>query len=867
MWNWFAGRAPRPSDAEIARELHDHLELEAEALATRGFGPEAATAARRTFGNATLVAESVHEVWSWTWLEQLREDARQALRGLRRSPAYTISAALTLGLGIGAATAVFSLAFAVLQRPFPLLPQERLLWVVQRSRQCPTCDNASAAAFLTLRSEPRTMSEVAAAMGTRATVRGTEGTELVEAYATSANIFSTIEAPFALGHGFSPDADQPGHDDEVVLSWPYWHGRFAGSRGVLDSLVVVDGRARRVVGVLARGLSFPMAADVYRPLVLTAADANDHASRYLDLFARLAPGTTVQSADREAAAVSRQLAAAAPRTDAEWVLVPRPLAQFHSDDVRPLIRIMAVAVALTLLAACVSVANLALARAAARRRELALRAALGARRAQLVRHLLVEALLVSTSGALLGVGLAAWGVRRMQGAVPASLSRFAPGWAGAHVDAHALGFALLVCIAAMLLFALLPAVRATRVDLSSVLSEDSRGSAGGVHGTRLRATLVVLEVSTALVLLAGATLLARSVRNMLTGDPGIRVDHVLAMHLVLPNGLRDSAARAVLANLDERLHAERGVLGAGLASTTPLSNESRGTSFEVPGRAPAPDGQPLRATDQRVSPDYFRTMNIRVLAGRGLEPRDVDGAPRIVVVNRHLADLIWPGADAPGRVLRIDGETWTVVGVVSNVRHHGFEEPVRPEVYRSVQQALSNEMALHVWTAGDPSAAFGAIRRAVAAADPGIALGDVMTMREIEARHVSPFTLMAAVLLVFAAVTTIIALVGLYGVIAYGVALRTRELGVRVALGAQRRDIVLHVAAGALRLTTVGVMAGIVAAFGFAQLLRSMLYGVTASAPGTPALVGALLLVAALGAAVLPAWRASRVSPLLALRE
>ena len=869
------GSPPSPGDDDIRRELADHLELEAEDIAhdRPGTSAEAAAfAARRRFGNPTLVAETMRAVWHPVWLEQLAQDLKHGLRGLRRSPAYAITATITLALGIGASTAVFSFGDHVLARPFPLMPQDALVWVVQRSpRQCPACDNASAAAFEALAQRSKTLSAVGAAQLWRATLNGRPDapSDLVLGYRVTPNLMSLASVPFSLGGGFTADAGTPGRNGVAILSYAFWRDRFNGSRGVLDSTIMLDGAPRRVVGVLANGVAFPEAVDFYTPLVLTASDFNDHVSRYLDIFGRLAPGANVAQAQREAARVSAQMASESPKTDAGWVLVPRPLKEFHSDDVAILVRIVGLAVALVLIAACVSVANLALARTSARRREMALRAALGGRRGRLARHLLAEALLVSLAGAALGIGFAAWGIRTAAGIIPPSMTRYAPGFAFIRVDGRALAFTFALCVVVTLIFALAPALRAVRTPLSAVLAGGGRGATGDAYGTRLRSALVVVEVSVALIVLTAAALLTRSAHHLLTADPGVRLDHALTMQLALPRGTSDSSARAFVQRLDRRLRDVPGVLAAGVVTTTPLSNNWWGTTFSVPGRPPQPDGSPLNANDQRISADYFRAMDIRILSGRGIDAGDRADttAERVAVINHHMAAQVWPNGDPLGQTIVIDSVPWTIVGVSADVHHGGLDEPVRNEIYRAAVQAPSTAMDLDVWTSGDPTAMREPIRVAVAAVDPRAAVGNMMTMREMDARHVSPFWLVADIVNTFAIIVVLIAVVGLYGVIAYGVAQRRRELAVRMALGATRRDIVTYVAGGALRLTAVGLLIGGAGAVAFSRLLQAVLYGVGAGDYRTLLAVTALLLVASVAAALIPCWRAARVHPARSLAE
>jgi predicted permease len=701
----------------------------------------------------------------------------------------------------------------------------------------------------------------------RTTLRTSDGSEIVDGVHVSANTFAVMSAPFALGRGFAAGADRPNAAPTTVLAYQFWHDRFAGSRGVLDSVITIGGTAYTVIGVLAKDVVFPQAADVYAPLVLSPGSASDFGARYLELFAALTPGATVASAVAEAQTIGAQLARESPKTDSGWALVARPIVRYHTDDVVILEQISGLAALLVFLAACMSAANLSLSRTAARRNELALRAALGVRRWRLARHLLTEALLVSIVASALGLLLAGWGVRAMRDAIPASFAAYVPGWARLGLDARTFVFTLVAAVLAMLVFAALPVVRATRVNLATVLSDGGRASTGGVRGTRTRATLVVLEVSIAIILLTAATLLTQSVRNMIRGDPGIRLDHSLVMTLSLPGGMSDSAVWDFYHRLDANLHATPGVRAAGRASTTPLSNNYEGTTFQIPGRAPAADGQQLSAIDQRVTPDYGRAAGLRLVLGRAFAATDVDGAQRVILVNQMLADAMWPGTSAIGRVVTIDSVPWTVIGVAANVRHGGFDEPMRYTIYRSVYQAVERSGDLAVWTERDPWAMRDVVRQVVARTDPSAAVGGMMTMTQMEARHVSPFQMMAGMLAVLAVVTMLIATVGLYGLIAYGVAQRTREIGVRIALGARPRDILSQIGVGAVRLAALGVVFGVAGAAGFARLLGVMLYGVTASDPRTFVGVSVGLLMVALTAAIVPSWRASRVDPTVALRE
>lgn len=861
-----------PTEDEIARELRDHLELDAELLASSerrtGTTSDPRSIARRRFGNVTNVSEAVRDVWRWAWLEQLEQDVRHGVRAIRRSPLYAAAVVVTLAMGIGAASAVFSLSEAI-HDPFPLLPSDRLLWITQSTATCGVdCTQTSPAALAALATRAPSITTIGALRNAVA-LRSTNSSEALTAFAVSANAFETIDAPFAVGRGFPKGAGQPGATGYAVLSYDFWQRRFGGSRGVIDSTIVLDERPVTVIGVLGKDVIFPTAADVYTPFALTAAEASNYGARQYEAFARISPGSSFTKATAEVATIGAQLQRESPKTDSGWVLRARPISTYHTDDVSILVQISGVAALLVFLAACMSATNLALSRLAARRHELALRAALGVRRWRLARHLLTESLLLSVLAGAVGLVLARGGVHAIRDAIPADFAAFIPGWVRLGLDGRTLAFASGVAVLAMLVFSALPVLRATRVDLAGVLSEGGRASTVGVRSTRVRATLIVLEVSIALVLLTAATLLTRSVRNMIRGDAGVRLDHALVMHLTMPPQMDDSAKISFYRRLDANLGREPGVRAGGVATTTPLSNNFFGVAIRIPGRAPEPNGRPLTANDQHVTPGYATAAGMRIEEGRMIDAHDEasPSAERAIVINRFMANALWPNASAIGRVVTINDVPWTVVGVAANVYHGGLDEPLRNTVYRSIYQAPTAYASVAVWTDGDPASMRDAIRSVVARTDPDVAVGDMMTMTDMQARHVSAFSMMAGMLAVLAIVTMTIAAVGLYGLIAYGVAQRTREIGVRIALGARPADILAQMGAGAMKLAMVGIAFGLVGAALFARLLRVMLYRVTTADPATFGGVSLALLAIAVAAALIPSWRAARVDPTVALRD
>ncbi len=855
-----------PSDSEIARELRDHLELEAESMnASRNGAGDPAAAARRRFGNVTATREGIRDVWRWNWLDDLAQDTRHGVRALARSPAYSIAVVITLAIGIGAGAATYSLSHAI-HDPFPRLPQRKLLWITQTSPACaPDCTEVSPAGLAALRTRAPSIVPLGV-VGWSTTLRTSDGSTFLRGFRLSANAFELLEAPFAVGRGFPDDAGDAGGPRFVVLSYDFWRHQFDGRGSVIDSVITLGGDPYRVTGVLADGVVFPMAADVYAAYTPRASESSIYASRTYQVFARLASSATLGTAAAETRTIGAQLVRESPATDSGWALRARPISEFHTDDVAILEQISVIAALLVFLAACMSAANLTLSRQAARRHELALRTALGVRRWRLARHLLTEALLLAVVASMLGALFARWAVHAIRDAIPPSFATFLPGWARLDLDAGALAIALAAAVIAVVVSGALPAFRATRVDLTSVLLDGGRASTGGVRSARTRGTLTVLEVSTTLVLLTGATLLVRSVRNMVRDDPGVRIDHTLVMQLRVPHRFTDSAKVDLYRRLDEQLRSVPGIRAAGIGTTTPMSDIFSGDIFQIPGRAPAPKGHELSAVDQHVTPGYAEASGFHIVSGRMIGVQDVPGAQRAVVVNQFMAEAFWPGESAIGRLVTIDSSSWTIVGVASNVHHGGLDEPMRSTIYRSILQSPLSYGVIAAWTTGDPELMRDVVRHAVARTDPSVAVGEAMTMEQMRARHVSAFALMADMLSVLAVVTLTIAVVGLYGLIAYGVAQRTREIGVRMALGARPRNIVAHVAAGAVRLTAIALVFGAAGAALFARLLAAILYDITPSDPRTYIQISVGLLAVALAAALVPSWRAARVDPTMALR-
>ncbi|HEX7049881.1 MAG TPA: ABC transporter permease [Longimicrobiales bacterium] len=793
-------------------------------------------------------------------------EIRYALRTLRRSPGFTAVAALTLALGIGATTTIFSAIDALLLDPLPFRDGDRLVAIRQFSDRCPLCTAMAPGNMLSLRETSTALSDVAAMTGWDYAMRGTERTEIVQGYRVTRNFFRMLGVPAALGRTFIAEDAEPDAERVVILSDAFWRSRFGGDPGVIGETVVLDGQAHTVVGVLPADYTFPPGGEVWVPLSFGAEDANNRTSLYLDVFGRLRPGAGLDDARVEVAALGERIAAEFPESMAGWRWTADPMRAWHMEPpTRWMLGVMMGAVAFVLLIACINLAGLFIARSTTRRRELAIRAALGASRSRIAGRLLAESVVLGLVGGAAGILIAVWAVPMLHEAVPADLAGFVPGWPRMGVDARVVGFTLAVSIGTGILFGLAPALRFSRPGVAGALREGARGTAGERSANRLRRTLVVGEIALALVLLAGAGLLVRSVANRIHADPGFRSDHVLTLELRWPVGMRGQAGEAY-GRLVDRIEALPGVRTAGVVSNLPLSHSSRSSSFSVEGQPPATPADRPSARMQRITPHYFSAMRIPLVAGRAFDDRDRADAPRVAIINQTLARRYFPGEDPLGRGLVIGDRRWEVVGVVGDVFHQGVGDAVDPEIYLPQAQAPQVAAALAVATEGDPARAAPAIRRAIRDFDADLAIARVRTMDGWAAWFLAPYRLVMGIMAAFALIALVISGVGLYGVISYAVAQRTREFGVRTALGARPRDVLRLVVGQGARLAGIGLALGLAGALAVTPLLGFLLYGVDATDPATLVVVGGLLAGVALLASYVPARRATSIDPMEALR-
>ncbi len=811
-------------------------------------------------------------------METIVQDLRYGVRMLARSPLFTIVALLTIAIAIGANTAIFSVVNTVLLRPLPYEDPGRLVKVWTRFTGIGLPDDrnwVSAPEFADLRTKNRSLSHVAAISGRSFNVTFGQTPERVEGAAVSVALFPMLGVKPVTGRVFTAEEEQPGRDNVVLLGHGLWMRRFGGDRNIAGRQLTVSGRSMTVAGVLPAGFQYPDEAEMWMPLAFTeqALSPNSRGSHGLEVLARLRSGFSFEQSAADLGSVAKAVIDENPnypyaKFGFRWISIP--LQEESVADVKKALWVLMGAVACVLLIACANVANLLLARATAREREVAIRTALGAGRARIVRQLLTESLLLALAGGLAGLLFARWGVRALATMAATTLPRVG----GIGIDSPVLIFTMTMTLGAGLLFGLMPALRAARGVTQESLKEGGRGASGGVGGQRVRRVLVAGELALSLVLLAGAGLLLKSFVRLLQVDSGFRAENVLTMRIVLPGAKYPNQPMwaAFYQSLLERVRALPGVESAGLASALPLTTIGGSGTIAVETQA-VPDDKRFPEADQRpVTPGYFETLGFKLLRGRFLDDRDTAASQPVVVIDDTLAAAFWPDADPIGKRLKRGGprstQPWlTVVGVVKHVRHYTLETPARTQIYWPYTQFAYPSAGLAIRTPRAPAQLAESVRRAVLAIDPDQPVFAVRTMEDVVAESVARRRLVMSLLGMFAAAALVLASVGIYGVMSYFVEQRTHDLGIRIALGASRPDVLRHVLGQGFAITVAGLAAGLLGSVAVMRLLRTMLFQVQASDPPTFLVVAMTLTVVAMAATLAPARRAMRVDPIVALRH
>ncbi|PYS88725.1 MAG: hypothetical protein DMF64_19830 [Acidobacteria bacterium] len=807
----------------------------------------------------------------------LWQDIRYGWRMLWKSPGFTLIALLTIALGIGANTALFSVVNAVLLRPLPLQQPATLVDVWGTDPQTgATSDAVSFLNFKDVRAQNHVFTNVAAYGNAFATLTGNDAPEALDGLNVSPELFPLLDVQPVLGRAFIAQDEQTG-GAAIVISYELWQRRFGARADIVGQALTLDGKPRTIIGVLPAHFKFPIDDSGNRDFWLPLDPADEmNAKRgvgHLAVLARLKDGVTLQQAQSEMDIIARRLAEQYPENNTGRGI---HLASTYEDtvgDVRPALLVLLGAVGFVLLIACANVANLLLARATRRRREIAVRTTLGATRWRVVRQLLTESLLLSLAGGGAGLLLALWGVDALAGALPDDMPR------GREIalDGRVLAFTLGVAVLTGLVFGLAPALAASRLDVNEALKESGRGTGGGWRRNRVRSLLVVTEIALSLVLLVGAGLLAKSFVRLRATNPGFNPDHVLTLSVALPEAKYETQAERArfFQQLLARTADMPGVAASAAVLPLPFSGDDAHANFEIEGQQSEGAGESPSALSYIISPDYLRALSIPLVKGRAFNERDTTEAPRVVLISETLARRFFVGEDPIGRHLILSSfadldkpATCEIVGVVGDVKHAGLDAEAEAAYYLPYQQATLPFMSLVIrGTNGNPTALVAGARASVAQLDQDLPLTDVKPMNEWLAASVAPRRFNMLLLGGFALLALCLATVGIYGVMAYAVAQRTHEIGIRLALGAQVSDVLRLVIRQGMTLTLVGVGTGLAGAHALTRVLSSLLFGVTATDPFVFACVALLLTLVALVACYLPARRATKVDPMIALRH
>jgi putative ABC transport system permease protein len=849
-------------DRDLEEEMQSHLARLAQEKQESGMNSgEARLAARRQFGNATVLRESGRNVWAWP-LEEFVRDVRFALRGMRRSPGFTTVAIATLALGIGANAAIFTAVDAFLLRPLPFADARRLVFVSQENKAKGIGGVTSFPEYVEWKRSNRSFDALGAYGTGQENLAGVDEPERIAFGRATATLLEMLGAKPMLGRGFLPEEDVPGGRHVALLSETLWHRHFGGRSGVLGKSLQIGSTAYTIVGVLPAAFSLTIQpVDVW---IAVGADKPDPNYSFLTVIGRLKPGIALPQAQADMTALN-----AGMRSSKDgWEVVLYPLRETYAAEARPGLVMLLAAVTMVLLIACANLMNLLLYRAASRRKEMALRTSLGAGRARLARQMLTECATLSLAGGSVGLLLAHWGVRAFSAMTPAHMHPLG----GFHIDGTVLGFTGLVSLLAAFVFGMAPALRISRLDLNAELKESGRLAADGGHG-RLGRWLVACEVALALVLLIGAVLLIRSFGRVMNIDPGFRTDHLLTLETALPEAKfpKDEQAVDFYHQLVERVGALPGVRAAAVVDTLPIVGIESANGLRLEG---LPGQSNHRVAGLRVvSANYFSTMGIPIRKGRGFTADDRGSAASVAIINETMAARFWPGQDAIGKAIRIfrGGSGYkipsVVIGIVRNTKYFGLEGKEWPEMFVPHAQLAYSSLDLVVRTQVDPAAMASAVRTAVRGLDPETVIADVRTMDAILSDSVAPRRFTVALLATFAGLALVLSVVGLYGVAAYAVAQRRHEIGIRMALGAQRGSVLRLVLGQGLAATLAGVSIGLVGALALTKLLASMLFGITPHDPVTFAVCGLLVAGVALLATGFPARRAAKIDPWEALRH
>ena len=867
-----------PPELEFQTEIEEHVSLLAERYRRQGMTAEAALlSARRQFGNTTLLKEDLRALQIIPTIDALRGDLTYAARMLRKNPGFAAAAVITLALGIGANTAIFSVCNAVLFKPLPYTEPDRIVMLSERQSDG-TPGDVAPANFVDWRNASRSFSGMAALRASSFApsfiLGGQSEASRLAGGNVSSGFFSVLGVQFILGRNFLPDEERLGQNHVAILSYATWSERFGADRYIAGKTITLDDESYTVVGVLPAGFQFGTTAadfqarsqvDVWVPMALDPQRLQRNA-HMLHVIARLKPGVKLAQAQAELNVLGANLARQYPEQNKDKGIVAVPLAAQVTGSVRAALETLLGAVGLVLLIACANVANLLLNRAAARRKEMAVRFALGASRGRLAQQLLTESLLLASLGGIAGFVLALAAIAALTPVLPADLSRAA----GIAVDARLLIFTAAISLVTGILFGLGPLFGTWRESAGESLKQNNRTSSG--IQTRLRSGLAVAQIAIAITLLIGAGLLVKSFWVLVHVAPGFRSANIMTARLLIPtarypdNGKIAAFERA----LQESLHGRPGIQSAGFATYVPLSGLDNGSSFLIEGRRPLPVGTYNMSQYRPVSPGYFETIGIPLLRGQSFTSVDTAESPWVVMINDSMAREYWPSENPIGQRLQFGpGDKWrTVIGVVGDVLHEGLDGAAKAEVYVPVDQSwnIESNPTIVVRTTLDSGASAAELRGVVSAIDPAIPVDRIETMQQVVSGSVAEPRFRTIILAAFSLLALVMASIGIYGVMNYLVIQRTREFGIRLSLGATPSDVRRLVLGRAATLIGMGTCLGLVGSVLLVRFIANLLFGTAALDPLTFATVPIMLAGVALAASYVPARRATQIDPIVALR-
>ncbi|MGB8541014.1 MAG: ABC transporter permease [Candidatus Acidiferrales bacterium] len=861
------------NDRDLDSEVRSYFETIAEEKMRQGLSPEEARrAARLESGGIEQVKEEVREVRAGAWLDSLIQDLRYGGRMLRRNPAFTAIAVLTLALGIGANTAIFSVVNAVLLRPLPYANPQELI-VIKESSQRVGVHSPSYPDFLDWRAQSRTIVRMALLNNRAFNLSGVAQPENIEGYAVSPNCLSLLGVRPFLGRDFLPSEEAPGAAPVVMLSYALWQSHLGADPDAIGKTITLDGRSFTIIAVLPPGFRLDDKTDAIAPIGVWAADMMDRGDRGdAEVLGRLAPGSTLQQARAELDTIAINLRKAYPTQNAGIGVNVTTLRDQLVGDTRPAILVLFGAVVFVLLIACVNVANLFLVRGAARSREIAVRQACGASPNRIIRQMLTESFLLAAIGGALGILVGALGVFGLKHLISTDMLQ----GINIVVDRNVMLFTAAMVILVAIAFGLVPAWQASQPRVHETLKEGGRSATSSPAQHRLRGVLAMAETALALILLVGAGLMMKSMYRLLQVNPGFQSDRVLTMEMDLRTAqYSESPARINFwQQVLEKVRAIPGVEDAALGTGVPLTGSHSRSDITIEG-LPVPDAGTFPHPDRHsVSADYTNVLKIPLVRGRTFTDADTETSPRVGLINSTMARRYWPNQDPVGKRFHWghpggppSDDPWiTIVGVVADTKLYGLSNPSRLEIYLPLRQEPPTDMYLILRSAVDPASLTSSVRDAVAAIDKDQPVFNVITMHQLVADSVSTPHLTLVLLGLFSGLALVLAAIGIYGVISYSVQQRTHEIGIRMALGAQRSNVLRLVVGQGVKLAAVGVVIGVGAALALMRLMSSLLFGVSANDPLTFAAAALVLLFVAVAACYIPARRAISVDPMNALR-